>query len=218
MDTVETTPRRSAPARPIASARSGFLAAALGLLVAACTTPMHSAVSVPGGVGVRADVGVAVPPYTSVPTEWKERLDQPYVFLELLGPYEETIGFMPELSQHLANQGIRAAGAPFALYYDDPMRVASTELRSRLCVPVAPGTAVGAPLGYMILPSEQVVYAHVAGPYDSVSAAYPAMFDVLRERAWVLDGPIREIYLVDPNGVQSLEELITEIQMPWRPL
>lgn len=201
------------------------LAGTAALSLAACTVPVSGSASSPQSsrfgearFDVTSDVTLAFPPYTVVDTEWKERLDQPYVFLELLGPYEETIGFMPQLSRHLANQGIRAAGSPFALYYDDPMRVPAGQRRSRLCVPVDPSTVVGAPLGYDILPSEQVIYARVAGPYDTVSLAYPAMFDVLRERAWVLDGPIREIYQVDPSTVATFEELVTEIQMPWRPL
>jgi len=201
------------------------VAGVLALFATACTVPVSGSASAPqsGRFGearfeVTSDVAVAVPPYTVVDTAWKERLDQPYVFLELLGPYEETIGFMPQLSRHLAAQGIRSAGAPFALYYDDPMRVPAPERRSRLCVPVDPGAPVGAPLGYAILPSEQVVYARAAGPYDAVSLAYPAVFAVMRERAWVLDGPIREIYLVDPSSVATFEELVTEIQMPWRPL
>lgn len=165
---------------------------------------------------MRNDVRVARPPYTSVETEWKERLDQAYVFLELVGPYAQTGTFMQELADHLEAQGVHAEGAPFALFYDDPLRVPAGDLRSRLAVPVAPGAPFAAPLGYAILPSEQVIYSHVAGTYASVSQAYPAMFDVMRERGWVLDGPIREVYLVDPSNVRSFDELVTEIQMPWR--
>jgi AraC family transcriptional regulator len=166
----------------------------------------------------RDDVAIARPPYHSVATEWKERLDQPYVFLELVGPYSDTGRFLGELRSHLEAQGLRASGAPFALFYDDPLRVAPENCRSRLCVPVETQVAVGAPLGFAVLPGVRVVYALVSGPYNSVSAAYPAMFDVLRTRNWVLDGPIREIYLVDPTRVASFDELVTEIQMPWRPL
>ncbi|QDU84992.1 Bacterial transcription activator, effector binding domain [Planctomycetes bacterium Pla163] len=194
-------------------------------MLASCAFPVGSSAGDPSrsayrseSIDVRSDVGVARPPYSSVETEWKERLDQAYVFLELLGPYEQTGRFMPELAQHLEAQGIRAEGAPFALFYDDPTRTAASDLRSRLAVPVAPGTPFSAPLGYAILPSDQVIYARVAGAYDSVSLAYPSMFSVMRERGWVLDGPIREIYLVDPTSVRSFDELVTEIQMPWRPL
>lgn len=166
----------------------------------------------------RDDVAIARPPYHAVATEWKERLDQPYVFLELVGPYSDTGRFLGELRSHLESQGLRASGPPFALFFDDPLRVAPENCRSRLCVPVETGVAVGAPLGFAVLPAARVVYALVAGPYNGVSAAYPAMFDVMRTRSWVLDGPIREIYQVDPSRVASFDELVTEIQMPWRPL
>ncbi|MEZ5979997.1 MAG: GyrI-like domain-containing protein [Planctomycetota bacterium] len=198
-----------------------YVAVALAALVSSCTGPNSALVGsqyAGSPVDVRPDVAVAFPPYAAVETEWKERMDQTYVFLEIVGPYAETGRFMGELAQHLSSQGIRAEGPPFALYFDDPMRVATESLRSRLCVPVAPGTPVAAPLGYAELPGGQVIYARVAGPYDQISLAYPAMFSVMRERNWVLDGPVREIYLVDPSTVRSFEELVTEVQMPWRPL
>jgi len=198
------------------------LALAGTLVVGSCMTSDSGGAlgssGTPNTPAFRDDIAIARAPYNAVATEWKERLDQPYVFLELVGPYADTGRFLGELRSHLETQRLRASGPPFALYYDDPMRVAPANCRSRLCVPVESGVAVGAPLGFAVLPAARVVYALVAGPYNGVSAAYPAMFDVMRTRNWVLDGPIREIYLVDPTRVVSFDELVTEIQMPWQPL
>lgn len=207
------------PMKPFRAALLLLLLLLLGL--AGCTGPNSAAVGAQysgSGPNVLPDVALAYPPYAAVETEWKERMDQTYVFLEIVGPYAETGRFMNELRKHLEAQGIAPEGPPFALFFDDPLRVPEESLRSRLGVPVAPGTPVAAPLGYAELPGGQVIYAHVAGRYDEVSLAYPAMFQVMRERNWVLAGPIREIYLVDPTTVRAFEDLVTEIQMPWRPL
>jgi effector-binding domain-containing protein len=165
-----------------------------------------------------ADVQLSLPPYHSVAVQWKQRLDQPYVFLELVGDYADTGRFLPQLLEQVRNQNVAVNGTPFGLFYDDPARTPASELRSRLCLPVSKVAAVAAPLGFDLLPSANVVYARVAGAYPEVPRAYPAMFDTLRTRGWVLDGPIREQYLVDPASVQSFDQLVTEVQMPWRPL
>ena len=87
-----------------------------------------------------------------------------------------------------------------------------------MCLPVLGLEAVADPLGFDLLPSANVAYARVAGPYPEVPGSYPGLFDYLRERGWVLEPPIRETYLVDPGRVQTFNQLITEVQMPWRPL
>ena len=74
------------------------------------------------------------------------------------------------------------------------------------------------PLGYDVLPTETVVYGFVRGNYGQLDAAYPDIFEHMREGSWVLTGPIREIYLIDPGSVQTSAELVSELQMPARPL
>lgn len=163
-----------------------------------------------------ADVPVSLAPHREVVVQWKQTLDQPYVFLELVGDYRETGRFLTQLLEQIRSQNLAVAGPPFALFYDDPARTPQAELRSRLCLPVSRLVPVAAPLGFDLLPSANVVYARIAGPYPDVPQSYPAMFDTLRTRGWVLDGPIREQYLVDPSTVQSFDQLVTEVQMPWR--
>ncbi|QDU67544.1 GyrI-like domain-containing protein [Engelhardtia mirabilis] len=159
-----------------------------------------------------APVGVAVE------VDWKERLDQPYVFLELLGDYSETRRYLETLAKHAYSQGVAPSGPPFALFYDDPARVAPIDRRSRICLPVTGPIQVAGPLGYDILPSEPVVYGFVRGAYRDLENAYGGVFEYMGARSWVLTGPIREIYLTDPGTVRGPEELLAELQMPWRPL
>ena len=196
--------------RILLSVRVGLL----GLLAAGCQSSGLRAVEVP----TLPDVPVSLAPYDEVHVDWKQRLEQPYVFLELVGDYADTGRHLPSLLEQCRAQGVGVAGPPFGLFFDDPMRVPVGSRRSRLCVPVRELSAVAAPLGFDLLPAANVAYARVAGPYPEVPNSYPGVFDYLRERGWVLDGPIRETYLVDPGRVQTFDQLLTEVQMPWRPL
>lgn len=193
---------------------------ALGLALAGCAStpsPLAGRASRPDASAVRSDVAISRPPFREVHVEWKQRLEQPYVFVELEGDYADVLRWMGVLLEQVAAQGLAPAGAPFALYYDDPARTPKAELRSRLAVPVStPQAAVAAPLGFDVLAPDNVVYARVAGPYGQAQGSYPGLFRFLGERGWAMHGPIRESFLVDPFSVRSPEELITEVQIAWR--
>lgn len=160
------------------------------------------------------DVPVSHPPFADLHVDWKHRLDQPFVFLEHRGSYVETGQLLPRLQRAMADQGLTAAGPPFALFYDDPGAVPIGELRSRACIPVERELAPRPPLAFDVLPSTTVVYAVVSGAYPEVPRSYPGLYAYMARLRWVEDGPIREIYLVDPGRVQDWSELLCEVQIP----
>lgn len=175
--------------------------------------------------GPRAPLEVAIsgaaastPVLTAFDVNWKERLDQPYVFLELVGDYADARRQLGQLAQLAGAQGVRPSGPPFGLFYDDPARVPVEFRRARVCWPVDVAVTVAPPLGFDVLSSEPVVYGFVRGEYRDLEQAYGGLFEYLRERTWVLTGPIREIYHTDPSTVRGPDELVSELQMPWRQL
>lgn len=198
--------------RPVSRLRS-LLVALLGL--AACQVPAFDPDPPQLTVAsTQTDLPVARAPYTSVSASWKQRLDQPYVYVEARGDYRN-VGRSLERVLELADAAnLEPQGPPFALFYDDPGRVPLDQLRLRACLPVAALVQVEVPLLYEVLDSTTVVYAYVGGPYPEVARAYPGLFAYLRELDWVEAGPIREIYLKDPAEVASWDELVTEIQIP----
>lgn len=145
---------------------------------------------------------------------WKERLEQPYVFLEARGDYRRLGEVMLRLYDAAQSLGLDGDGAPFALFFDDPGKVPVGELRARVCYPVADRPARLGPLQYELLPRAMVVYARVQGAHAAVAPAYPALFSYLRDLGWQQGGPVREIYLRSPTGAER-EELLTEVQIPW---
>ncbi len=160
------------------------------------------------------DLPISPVPYESVQASWKQRLDQPYVYLEHVGSYTETCTLLPALHRELRAQGLEPSGAPFGLFYDDPALVEAGRLRSRACVPIAGARSPKSPLAYDVLPSTTVCYAFVAGEYSGVPRAYPGIYRFMQHMNWVENGPIREIYLVAPNPGTHADDLICEIQIP----
>ena len=146
---------------------------------------------------------------------WKERPDQPYAYLEHVGDYRTMGPVMRRLLDRVAAGAVEATGPPFALFYDDPGRVAAAELRARVCVPVdaAPGADSG--LGFDVLGHAMVVYRRVAGAYPDAPRVYPSLFRYLAEHGWKANGPVREMYLVNPAEATSEAQLVTEVQIPW---
>lgn len=161
-----------------------------------------------------ADMAITQPPYAQVHANWKQRLDQAYVFVELTGSYTRIGESLAAADRAMRDQGIEASGPPFALFYDDPGSVATEALRARACFPVDARITPQPPLRYDELESTTVVYAYVAGPYPEVPRAYPGLLAYMRTLSWVEAGPIREVYLVDPAGVSDWRELVTEVQIP----
>lgn len=190
----------------------------LGLLPA-CSLPASAPASAPqvSAWSYVPDLPISAPPYQGLQASWKQRLDVPYVYMEHRGTYSGTGALIPLLHRELLSQGLEPDGPPFGLFYDDPARVATGELRSRACIPVRGSRAVLAPLGYDVLASRTVGYAFVSGPYPDVPRAYPGLHAYLRGMGWAQDGPIREVYLVAPGANPDPGALICEIQVPASP-
>jgi effector-binding domain-containing protein len=200
-----------------------FLATVPFLLpLVACQTTRSDARTAPGSdtsAAVRAqlDLPVAEPPFTELKANWKERVELRYAYVDLVGSYTETGRALSRVLDMLADRDIEPAGAPFALFYDDPGHTAVAELRSRACVPVPADAEVAAPFAVDTLPTTLVVYAYVGGPYGDVPRAYPGLYAFMKKLGWAETGPIRESYLISPGSVSDFSQLITEVQVPAQP-
>lgn len=179
--------------------------------------PPTVAVQGQGGPVYTPDLPVGHPPYEYVQASWKQRLDQPYVYIEHVGSYTETGSLIPVVHRELLAQGLVPDGSPFALFYDDPAKVPAQQLRSRACVPIQGVRSPSSPLAYEVLPSVTVSYAYVSGAYPGVARAYPHVYKFLETMTWLENGPIREIYLVAPLPGVPDSDLLTEIQIPCAP-
>ena len=165
----------------------------------------------------RPDLPVSSAPFDQVHASWKQRLDQPYVYLEHRGSYTETGSLIPTLHRELLAQGLEPSGPPFALYYNDPAGTSVRDLVSRVCLPISAARSPLSPLRYDVLPSVTVAYAFASGPYPEVPRVYPGIYAFMRKMGWVENGPIREVYLVAPQQGVDADELLCEVQIPSAP-
>jgi effector-binding domain-containing protein len=160
------------------------------------------------------DLPVAHPPYDHVDASWKQRMGTPYIYFEHFGNYNDTGALIPSLHREMLAQGLKPAGPPFSLFYDDPAGTPIAELRSRACIPIGGPRSPRAPLKYEVLPEDTVVYAFVSGPYPDVPRAYPGVWNFLERMNWSIDGPIRHVYMVPPGENPEPDALLCEIQVP----
>lgn len=195
------------------------LATGLSWLMAGCVVPYPKA-DARGSAGPRSrarvepDLPVAGAPFDDLEAGWKQRIAQAYLYLEHRGSYTGTGALIPTLQAAMVREGVEPAGAPFALYYDDPGKVPVSKLRSRACIPVSGPPVAWDGVRQDVLPSTTVVYAFVGGPYPEVPRAYPRLYAYLERMNWVENGPVVERYLVAPGEVSSFAELVTEVQIP----
>ena len=171
----------------------------------------------PGTTPATTYAGPAAIPAQLVATDvsWKERLEQPYVYLEVFGDYRDVGSAMRSMLERARLAGVEPGGPPFVLYFDDPASVPVERLRARACLPIA--TRIGSVPGLSadLLPRAMVAYTRVRGPYPELPRVYPGLFAYLADHGWVPAGPLREIYQTDPGSVQTWNELESELQLPW---
>lgn len=166
--------------------------------------------------GLDISLPVTRAPFDEIHVEWKERLDQAYVYREYQGDYRYVHNALRSLIHAARARKLKRSGPAFVLYYDDPGEVPVAELRARVCLTVEPGATAIGDWKSDRLPMATVVYAVVAGPLHNLPRVYPALFAYLGKFGWVENGPIREVYLIEPGSVSNDEWLMSEVQVPWR--
>ena len=193
---------------------SPLLIAALGLAACQSTSPGPET-AWPAGVSL-PDVALSVAPFETVHVNWKQRLREPYIYLDHRGDYRQAGARIAELLAAAGAQDAPVQGAPFVLFYDDPAVTPTEELEARICIAIDDSFSARTPLLMDDLPAVTVAYAAVGGPFPDVPRAYPGIFAYMAERGWQPRPPIREVYLVSPAD-HAPSELVTEVQIPWLP-
>lgn len=106
-----------------------------------------------------------------------------------------------------------AQGAPFAIYYNEPFR--PDDIDVEVGVPVASAATLeeSAKVKRRQLPGGPVAYTLHVGPYQTIGAAYEALYAWIAAHGHERIGPPREIYVVAPGTGVRPEEYRTEIEV-----
>jgi effector-binding domain-containing protein len=114
-----------------------------------------------------------------------------------------------ELVEHAATGGAQWAGPPFVLYPD----TCEGEFEIAVCIPVVEGARSGEHATVEEVPGGLCASTVHVGPYNEIGKAYVAVQKWMTDNDHVPAGPMREVYLNDPDSVPP-EQLQTEIDWP----
>jgi effector-binding domain-containing protein len=113
------------------------------------------------------------------------------------------------LMRHAGATGARFAGPPFSLYPEMP----AEEFTFLVCMPVAPGAVAGEGVALEELPAVEAATLLYKGPYDGMEPSWRRLMEWVGASGRRPGGPMREVYLSDPDTVPA-EELLTELVVP----
>lgn len=141
-------------------------------------------------------------------------VDSMYVAsMSMIGPYAEMGKPLMELYNWLGKNKIMPAGAPFGVYYDDPMKVKPESTKYEVCVPVPAGTKGDKMVQVKKFGPAQVASTIHTGQYDKVGLTYGKLSEWIMNNNYEIVGPPHEFYLNSPDQV-PVESLKTEIAFP----
>jgi AraC family transcriptional regulator len=144
-------------------------------------------------------------------------VDSMYVAsMSMIGPYMEMGKSLMELYTWLGKNKVMPAGAPFGVYYDDPMKVKPESTKYEVCVPVPAGTKGDKMVQVKKFGPAQVAATIYMGPYDKVGPTYGKLSEWIMNNNYEIVGPPHEFYLNSPDKVPA-ESLKTEIAFPVKP-
>lgn len=105
--------------------------------------------------------------------------------------------------------GAQFTGPPFCLYPGEM----GDEFDMVVCLPVAPGAAAGGGVDLETVAGGRVATTMHHGPYSALGETYGALQAWMAANGHTPSGPVREVYLTDPQTVPA-DELVTEIDWP----
>ncbi len=151
----------------------------------------------------------------NLPIEVKIKTTTPMsiAYLEHKGPYSELQPVFNEVMSYAFQKKLELAGPPAGIYYDDPAQVPASELRCEIGVQIKGEPQVDPPFRVKEIPSQEVGYALLKGPYEKIALRYPEIISSLMEQGYKIVGPIIEIYRVSGPNIQP-EEYLTEVWFP----
>ncbi len=113
------------------------------------------------------------------------------------------------LMRHAGATGAQFIGPPFVLYPEMP----AEEFTFMVCMPVAPGAVAGESVELQELPGVEAATLLYTGPYDGMEPSWRRLMEWVGQSGRQPGGPLREIYLNDPDTVAP-EDLLTELVVP----
>jgi AraC family transcriptional regulator len=134
------------------------------------------------------------------------------------GKYGDIAAMIPKVCQFAVEKGVQIQGPPVFVCHEmsqEEVMKADKEASADVGVAVAVSAKVedGAEVKCYELPGGKMAKTVHKGPYEECGPTYEELFAWVRQNRKRIVGPMREIYLNDPNEVPK-EEILTEIYAP----
>ena len=143
----------------------------------------------------------------------KDQAAYSYAYLDCVGPFQQIAPKMAEFMGAFFEQNLKAAGGPFAIYFDMPGKVPEAELKWLIGMPIAPEASPAQPLKKGEYKFSKVAVCLHVGPYDKIGETFTKLLTYVNQNGWKVIGPAMEKYLNNPQMVTP-DKLQTEIVLP----
>jgi len=136
--------------------------------------------------------------------------------LAFTGPYDQTGDRLDQLMSWLLRIGHPYSAPPMGVYYDDPAKTASEDLRAEVCLPIEEECEPAEEFDRKELPAATMACALHKGPYTGIAGLYEEIFAWIGENGYqyVEGQPTRELFINLPGQTLDPEEYLTEVQVP----
>ena len=134
------------------------------------------------------------------------------------GRYEEIGELIEKLFNFASEKGINIEGSPLYVCHEsciEEMKKADMEGNAQIevAVPISGKAEEGKDIKIYQLQGGQMAMIKHIGPYEGCESSYKRLFSWIKERKREIVGPIREVYLNDPEKVPK-EDIQTQIYAP----
>jgi len=139
-----------------------------------------------------------------------------------IGPYKKIKELLGKLYPYAVSRGIKVTGPPIFICHEmgEDARKADEQGNAdiQVCIPVKESMEIdseGMDLGLAFYQLRGGKFAKTVhkGPYENCEASYDELFEWIKDKGYKITGPIREVYMNDPNEVKP-EKIKTEIYVP----
>ena len=136
--------------------------------------------------------------------------------LSFTGPYNQSSDKRDELVAWLLRAGHPYSAPPLCIYYDDPAQVPEDKLRAETCVPVAERCDGDPVVQRKSLPGGQFACITHKGAYNAMRPIYDEIFQWMGANGYqyIQGAGVREMFHKVMGQVNTVDELVTEVQVP----
>ena len=149
----------------------------------------------------------------------KELRAQPLVSIRAVVSATQLVDFFEEavreMRDYLAEIGERPAGPPLSLWHSSPEQ-SETEFDFEPCLPVPHSVPAKGRIRAGELPAGLVASTIHSGDYDSMGAAFDAVWNWIVDHSYKPAGPPRDVVLVGAHDAVDPVHYRTEIAWPVR--